>query len=159
MIATLFDCDADVDIRDYSGRKPKHYITDRLTSVWIQEKLGKKVIPSVLVSSEEALSKGFRNEGSFFLETKSQSSSLGSGLDQLDQEPNALRTPRHKASRSSSFVQACRNVTGRFTGKKSPKLDIPETTGFQYHRTGRARSAPDINDITSWSPRVVHVLP
>lgn len=54
----------------------------------------------VLVSSEEALSKGFRNEGSFFLETKSQSSSLGSGLDQLDQEPNALRTPRHKASRS-----------------------------------------------------------
>lgn len=30
--------DADVDIRDYSGRKPKHYITDR-TSVWIQSKL------------------------------------------------------------------------------------------------------------------------
>ena len=37
-IRFLFSADADVDARDYSGRKPKHYIKDR-TSLWIQSKL------------------------------------------------------------------------------------------------------------------------
>jgi len=156
VIASLFDCDADVDARDYSGRKPKHYIKDR-TSLWIQKKLGKKLVPAVLVSSEESLNRGFQNIGSIFV-MKTISNSLGTGLDKLpDEKPNVLSIPRHKAARSSSFVKIYRNVTSKFKEKRPPKLEIPENTG--YHRTGRARSAPDINHITSWSPRFVHVMP
>lgn len=159
VITSLFDCDADVDARDYSGRKPKHYTKDK-TSLWIQKKLGKKLTPPVLVSSEEALNKGLPNIGSiFFMEMKALSNSLGSGLDKLDEGPNVLPNPTHKAARSSSFMKIYKNVAGKFKDKKPPKLEIPENTGCSYHRTGRARSAPDIKNITSWSPRFVPVMP
>lgn len=162
VIASLFDCGADVDVRDNSGRKPKHYVKET-TSLWIQKKLGKTLAPSVLVSSGEPLNKGLQNIGSIFLQMKVLSNSLGTGLDKLDEEPGTLSplTPRKKAARSASFVKICRNVTGKFKDKKASKLEIPEdvedVTG--YHRTGRARSAPDINHITEWSPRIIQVMP
>lgn len=162
VIASLFDSGADVDVRDNSGRKPKHYVKET-TSLWIQKKLGKTLAPSVLVSSGEPLNKGLQNIGSIFLQMKVLSNSLGTGLDKLDEEPGRLSppTPRKKAARSASFVKICRNVTGKFKDKKASKLEIPEdvedVTG--YHRTGRARSAPDINHITEWSPRIIQVIP
>lgn len=162
VIASLFDSGADVDVRDNSGRKPKHYVKET-TSLWIQKKLGKTLAPSVLVSSGEPLNKGLQNIGSIFLQMKVLSNSLGTGLDKLDEEPGRLSppTPRKKAARSASFVKICRNVTGKFKDKKASKLEIPEdvedVTG--YHRTGRARSAPDINHITEWSPRIIQVMP
>lgn len=162
VIASLFDSGADVDVRDNSGRKPKHYVKET-TSLWIQKKLGKTLAPSVLVSSGGPLNKGLQNIGSIFLQMKVLSNSLGTGLDKLDEEPGKLSplTPRKKAARSASFVKICRNVTGKFKDKKASKLEIPEdvedVTG--YHRTGRARSAPDINHITEWSPRIIQVMP
>lgn len=162
VIASLFDSGADVDVRDNSGRKPKHYVKET-TSLWIQKKLGKTLAPSVLVSSGEPLNKGLQNIGSIFLQMKVLSNSLGTGLDKLDEEPGTLSplTPRKKAARSASFVKICRNFTGKFKDKKASKLEIPEdvedVTG--YHRTGRARSAPDINHITEWSPRIIQVMP
>lgn len=162
VIASLFDSGADVDVRDNSGRKPKHYVKET-TSLWIQKKLGKTLAPSVLVSSGEPLNKGLQNIGSIFLQMKVLSNSLGTGLDKLDEEPGTLspQTPRKKAARWASFVKICRNVTGKFKDKKASKLEIPEdvedVTG--YHRTGRARSAPDINHITEWSPRIIQVMP
>ncbi|KAL9975144.1 hypothetical protein ACROYT_G012266 [Oculina patagonica] len=156
VIASLFDCGADVDARDYSGRKPKHYIKNK-TSPWIQNKLGKRLAPSVLVSSGDSLNKGLQNIGSIFLQMRTLSNSLGTGMDKLDGEPEGLCPPRQKAARSASFVKIYRNVTGKFKDKKPPKLEIPDNTASCY-RTGRARSAPDINHITGWSPRVVHVM-
>lgn len=162
VIASLFDSGADVDVRDNSGQKPKHYVKET-TSLWIQKKLGKTLAPSVLVSSGEPLNKGLQNIGSIFLQMKVLSNSLGTGLDKLDEEPGTLSplTPRKKAARSASFVKICRNVTGKFKDKKASKLEIPEdvedVTG--YHRTGRASSAPDINHITEWSPRIIQVMP
>ncbi|CAH3154336.1 unnamed protein product [Pocillopora meandrina] len=163
VIASLFDSGADVDVRDNSGRKPKHYVKET-TSLWIQTKPGfPPPAIAVLVSSGEPLNKGLQNIGSIFLQMKVLSNSLGTGLDKLDEEPGTLSplTPRKKAARSASFVKICRNVTGKFKDKKASKLEIPEdvedVTG--YHRTGRARSAPDINHITEWSPRIIQVMP
>ncbi|XP_073231780.1 ankyrin repeat domain-containing protein SOWAHC-like [Porites lutea] len=155
IIISLLDCGADVEARDYSGRKPKHYIKESM-SLWLQRKLGKKMAPSVLVSSEETLNGGFHNIGSIFFDIKALSNSLGSGLDKLDEKPNKLHIPRNKVARSSSFVKIYKNVTGKFKDKNPPKLEIPECTSYQ--RTGRARSAPDINNIATWNPRFVKVM-
>lgn len=156
VIASLLDCGADIDARDNSGRKPKHYIKDN-TSPWIQSKLGKRLAPSVFVSSGDNPDKGLQNIGSMFL----QSNSLGTGMDKLDGDKDVL-PPRQKPARSGSFAKIYRNFTAKFKDKKPvstcSKLEIPENTA-RYHRTGRARSAPDINHITGWSPRFVHVMP
>lgn len=162
VIASLFDSGADIDLRDNSGRKPKHYVKEN-TSLWIQKKLGKTLAPSVWVSSGESLNKGLQNIGSIFLQMKVLSNSLGTGLDKLDEEPGTLSPlgPRKKVARSASFVKICRNVTSKFKGKKAPRLEIPEDIEdvIGYHRSERARSAPDINHITGWSPRIVRVMP
>jgi len=158
VIASLLDCGADIDARDHSGRKPKHYIKDS-TSPWIQSKLGKRLAPSVLVSSGDNRNKGLQNIGSLFLQMKALSNSLGTGMDKLDFDKDLLP---QKTTRSGSLVKIYSNVTAKFKDKKPAstcsKLEIPDNTAG-YYRTGRARSAPDINHITGWSPRFVHVMP
>lgn len=93
---------------------------------------------------------------------KALSNSLGTGMDKLDGDKDVLPSPRQKPARSGSFVKIYRNVTAKFKDKKPvstcSKLEIPESTA-SYYRTGRARSAPDINHIIGWSPRFVHVMP
>ena len=59
----------------------------------------------VLVSSGETLNRGLQNIGSIFLGMKTLSNSLGTGLDKLEEKPNVLRPPRHKAERSVRELQ------------------------------------------------------
>ncbi len=54
----------------------------------------------VLVSSGDSLNKGLQNIGSIFLQMRTLSNSLGTGMDKLDGEPEGLCPPRQKAARS-----------------------------------------------------------
>ncbi|KAJ7360619.1 hypothetical protein OS493_015727 [Desmophyllum pertusum] len=110
VITSLFDCGADIDARDYSGRKPKHYIKNS-TSPWIQKKLGRKLAPSVLVSSGDTLNKGLPNIGSIFLQMKALSNSLGTGLDKLDSDPGVFSSTK---TESSTIGIVCEDLQKRY---------------------------------------------
>ncbi|KXJ25250.1 Ankyrin repeat domain-containing protein SOWAHC [Exaiptasia diaphana] len=92
------DYGANINIRDNSGRKPKHYLKDN-TSPWIQRKLGKSVKLSVSFSKNGALAKGLGTFGNLLVPASPLSSSLETGLNDIgidddNGEQNASNTQR-----------------------------------------------------------------
>ncbi|XP_031552049.1 ankyrin repeat domain-containing protein SOWAHA-like [Actinia tenebrosa] len=163
------DYGADINIRDNSGRKPRHYLRED-TSLWIQRMLGKDSKPAVNVSDEDgAIAKSLETIGSLLLpitslSMDSLSTSLGSGLDKIGSDSDPLttndnnnendNTPIQKG-RSSSFVKFCHSFKGITKKDKSTNLEIPDDGTPRYYRTGRAKSAPDIKHVIDWKPRIL----
>ncbi|XP_032231407.1 ankyrin repeat domain-containing protein SOWAHA isoform X3 [Nematostella vectensis] len=161
VISMLVDnYDADIHIRDNSGYKAKHYLRPD-ASLWAQRKLGKKIAPprSPAIRSSGKNERDMEHISSLLVQMQTLSSSLGSGVDLIGLDmPVTPPTPRKL--RSSSFVKILKGKSSK--KEKDTKLEVPDEPPSEpemRYRTGRARSAPNINQISNWTPRVFLVPP
>ncbi|XP_032231406.1 ankyrin repeat domain-containing protein SOWAHA isoform X2 [Nematostella vectensis] len=160
VISMLVDnYDADIHIRDNSGYKAKHYLRPD-ASLWAQRKLGKKIAPPRSpIRSSGKNERDMEHISSLLVQMQTLSSSLGSGVDLIGLDmPVTPPTPRKL--RSSSFVKILKGKSSK--KEKDTKLEVPDEPPSEpemRYRTGRARSAPNINQISNWTPRVFLVPP